>query len=122
MYYDTAAHVALELVKRLARSPLPSGLIINVNVPAIPLSELKGIQVTRQGERHFSEPLMPTLDGRNKRIYWLGEPGRIKDDSDGTDFHAIKNGYAAVTPMQIDMTAHHRIPEIHSWLNKTGKQ
>ena len=119
MYYDTAGSVALELVKRLNRSPLPAGLILNVNVPAIPLHELKGVQVTRQGERHFSEPLMPTLDGRNKRIYWLGEPGRIKDDSAGTDFHAISQGYAAVTPMQIDMTAHQRIGELQRWLKES---
>jgi len=118
MYYETAGSVALQLVKKLNRSPLPSGLILNVNVPAIPLEELKGIQVTRQGERHFSEPLKPTLDGRNKRIYWLGEAGRIKDDTDGTDFHAVKNGYAAITPMQIDMTAHRRIAEVQHWLAK----
>lgn len=117
MNYETAAKVAIELVKRMQKNPLPSGLILNVNVPPVSYDQLKGIQVTRQGERHFTEPLMPTLDGRNKRIYWLGEPGRIKDDSEGTDFHAVKNGYAAVTPMQIDMTAHERQSHVQQWIS-----
>lgn len=116
MNYDCAAQVAVQLVKRINELPLASGLIFNVNVPPVPYEQLQGIRITSQGERHFTEPLMPTLDGRNKRIYWLGEPGRIKDDSEGTDFHAVKNGYAAVTPMQIDMTARDRLEQVKNWL------
>ncbi|NCX93476.1 MAG: 5'/3'-nucleotidase SurE [Gammaproteobacteria bacterium] len=118
MHFDTAAQIALKLVKNLKRQPIDPGLILNVNVPNLPLSELKGIRVTRQGERHFSEPLVPTVDGRDKRIYWLGEPGRIKDGSEGTDFHAIHTGYVAVTPMRVDMTAHQMINKMQRWVEE----
>jgi 5'-nucleotidase len=117
-HFETAAHVAVELVKRLNHHPLESGLILNVNVPNVPLVELKGIQVTRQGEREFAEPLKPTVDGHGRNIYWLGDVGRSKDDTEGTDFHAVLNGYAAVTPMQIDMTAHRKISMVQKWLSE----
>lgn len=116
MHYETAAQVVVKLFKKLQHQALPSGLILNVNVPNIPLTDLKGIQVTRQGTRDFSEPLTLTTDGRNKPIYWLGEAGRIRDGSSGTDFHAIQERYASVTPLQIDMTAHQEMNIINDWL------
>lgn len=118
-YYDTAAKVAVDIIKRLEKNPLESGLILNVNVPNIPYDQLKGIKICRQGERHFSEPLMPTEDGRGRRIYWLGDAGKIKDDSDGTDFHAIKNHYASLMPMQVDLTHYKEIGTVQQWLEKT---
>ena len=115
-HYETSAHVVMELVKRLNRKSLESGLILNVNVPNVPISELKGIKITRQGDREFAEPLKPTIDGHGRPIYWLGDVGRSKDDVEGTDFHAVLSGYAAVTPMQIDMTAHRKIQVVQKWL------
>lgn len=116
MHYDTAASIAVDLVKNMKRNKLESGLILNVNVPNLPRDQIKGITVTRQGDRHFSEPLVPTVDARDKRIYWLGAAGRIKDDSPGTDFNAIHEGYVAITPMQVDMTAHQSINKVQHWL------
>ncbi|MDF2530186.1 MAG: stationary phase survival protein SurE [Gammaproteobacteria bacterium] len=116
MYYESSAKVACDLVKKLMHSPIDPGIILNVNVPNVPMEEIKGMKVTRQGERHFSEPLMPTEDGRGRRIYWLGESGKVKDDSEGTDFHAVFNNFVSVTPMQIDLTHYKRISATQHWL------
>jgi 5'-nucleotidase len=120
MNYDTAAQVVVKLFKHIQRKQLKSGLILNVNVPNISIEELKGIQVTRQGTRHFSEPLKLTEDGRGKPIYWLGEAGPISDGSPGTDFHAMQENYASVTPLQIDMTAHQDMNVITDWLQSSA--
>ena len=116
MFYETAAQVAVSLVQKMLAKPFATGVILNVNVPSIPYAELKGLEVTRQGDRHFSEPLMPSEDGRGRRIYWLGDSGKIKDGSKGTDFHAVHNKYASVTPMHVDLTAHKVIDHLHAWL------
>lgn len=116
-HFETAAKVAGDLVRQLIRHSLRPGIILNLNVPNVPLDQLKGVKVTRQGDREFSEPLKPTVDGHGRPIYWLGEVGRPKDDSDGTDFHAIHSGYAALTPMQIDMTSHRDINTVQKWLD-----
>lgn len=117
MYYDTSAKVACDLVKKLLHHPMRPGSVLNVNVPNIPYEELKGMKITRQGERHFSEPLMPTEDGRGRRIYWLGDSGKVKDDSEGTDFHAVYNNFVSISPMQIDLTDYKRISETQDWLS-----
>ncbi len=118
MYYETAAEVTIHLVKRIMESPPAGGIIFNVNVPAVPHHELRGIKPTRQGDRHFSEPVITSEDGRGRQIFWIGEVGKIKDGGEGTDFHAIHNHYVSVTPMQIDLTAHSHLTSLNTWLNK----
>ncbi len=116
MHYETAAQVVLNLVKRLQRQPMESGLIFNVNVPSVPGNVLKGVKICRQGHRYFSEPLQATVDGRNEKIYWTGRVGQIRDGGEGTDFHAVHQGYASVTPMHVDLTEHRRIGVLQDWL------
>ncbi len=116
IYYDTAAKVAVDLVKSLQKEPLKSGIVLNVNVPNVPYKELKGVKLTRQGDRHMCEPLMPTEDGRGRRIYWLGEAGRVSDGGEGTDFHVVHGGYVSVTPLQVDLTAHQEMNTVQRWM------
>lgn len=115
-YYETAAKVAIDLVNRVITRKFPEGTLLNVNVPNIPLADLKGTKITRQGERHFSEPLIPHTDGRGKPIYWVGKAGKVKDDSEGTDFHATKECYVSVTPMHVDFTRYQHLDEINDLL------
>ncbi|MDF2939489.1 MAG: surE [Gammaproteobacteria bacterium] len=118
MYYETSAKIACDLVKKFMHSPMENGVVLNVNVPNVPIEEIKGMKITRQGERHFSEPLMPTEDGRGRRIYWLGDSGKVKDDSEGTDFHAVYNNYVSITPLQIDLTNYQRMNSMQKWLEE----
>jgi 5'-nucleotidase len=115
MYYDTAAQITADLVKRVAAKSF-EGVILNVNVPNVTSEKIKGMMVTRQGDRHSSEPMMPTEDGRGRRIYWIGEAGKISDGGEGTDFHAVRQGYVSVTPMHVDLTLHDKINATQHWL------
>ena len=116
MYYDSAAKVTVDLIKQLQKQKLESGIVLNLNVPNVPYKEIQGIQLTRQGDRHLSEPLMPTEDGRGRRMYWLGGPGKVSDGGKGTDFHAVHSGYASVTPLQVDLTAHSSMNVVQGWM------
>jgi 5'-nucleotidase len=117
-YYKTAAVVAVKIIERLKSHPLPSDQILNINVPDIPLSELKGIKVTRLGHRHKAECMQKMKDPWQRDIYWYGLLGEELDGGEGTDFHAIANGYASVTPLTVDMTAHQSIKNIEDWLSE----
>src|SRR3989338_2527089 len=68
-HYDTAAQVAKIIVKRLQETPLTSDTILNVNVPDVLFSELKGIQITRLGTRHIAEPTIKGTDPRGRKIF-----------------------------------------------------
>lgn len=115
-HFETAAYVTVQVIKQLQAHPLPPDQILNINVPAVPLSELKGIQVTRLGKRHKAETMTSTTDPWGRRIYWYGSLGPELDAGEGTDFYAVANGYASVTPLHIDMTAYRSMANLQQWL------
>jgi 5'-nucleotidase len=115
-HYATAARVTLELVQRVIAGSLPADTILNVNVPDVPWNELKGMQATRLGHRHKSEPVIKELDPRGRPVYWVGPVGPEQDSGPGTDFHAVRSGYVSITPLDVDLTRYDAIDGIASWL------
>lgn len=115
-HFETAARVAVELLERIRKNPLPADTILNVNVPDIPLAELQGYQATRLGARHKAEPVIRTQDPRGREIFWVGCAGPEADAGPGTDFHAIRNHCVSVTPLQIDLTRYERLSQLGAWL------
>lgn len=117
-HFDTAGQVAVALLNRIKERPLPADTILNVNVPDLPFHELKGFQSTRLGQRHKAEPVVRATDPRGREIFWVGAAGPEQDAGPGTDFHAIRHHYVAVTPLQIDLTRYERIQTLADWLPK----
>jgi 5'-nucleotidase len=117
-HFETAAHYAVRLVEQLTRDPLPADTILNVNVPDAPLEAIAGIEATRLGNRHKSEPVIRDEDPHGQPIYWVGAPGSAADAGAGTDFHAIRNGYVSITPLQVDLTRYTAIDQVSSWLKR----
>jgi 5'-nucleotidase len=115
-HFDTAGRIAAELVTRLRDRPMSPDTILNVNVPDLPYEQLRGIQATRLGHRHKAEPVVRSEDPRGRPIYWVGPAGAEQDAGPGTDFHALREGYVSVTPLQVDLTRHPALPELARWL------
>ena len=115
-HYQTAARVVTALLDRMATDPMPADTILNINVPDVALSRLRGLQVTRLGQRHKSEPVIRSVDPRGESIYWVGPPGGEQDAGQGTDFHAVRAGYASITPIQVDLTRHQSLADTAEWM------
>ncbi len=115
-HFATAAEVARVLVAQLLKSPLQRALILNVNVPDVPYSELRGFRASRLGYRHRSEAVMRAADPRGRPVYWIGPAGEEQDAGPGTDFATVAEGYVSVTPLQVDLTRHAALPELATWL------
>ncbi len=115
-HYDTAAAVTCSILKALLREPLRTGRILNINVPDLPLDQIKGIRVTRCGSRHPSDRAIPQQDPRGNTMYWIGPPGEKLDAGQGTDFAAVDEGYVSVTALHVDLTAHAAQEVVSSWL------
>ncbi len=115
-HFATAAHVAHQLVQRYLANPVKEPMLLNVNVPDIPLAELKGIRVTRLGRRHKAEPVVKATTPRGETVYWVGAAGEAADAGEGTDFHAVASNYASVTPLQIDLTHSAQLAMIQDWM------
>ena len=116
VHFDTAAAVAVELVQKIERAPLASDIVLNLNVPNIPLSELAGVRATRLGFRHKSEQILKDIDPYGRPIYWVGPAGEGQDAGEGTDFFAIEQGFASVTPLKVDLTQHSAVKDLSDWL------
>ena len=115
-HLETAVQVAHSVLARHVRNPLPGHMLLNVNVPGIALDELRGTRVTRLGKRHFSEPVIKTTNPRGDPIYWIGPAGTAKEAGPGTDFHAVDNGWASITPLHVDLTGEAQMEAVTSWL------
>ena len=115
-HYATGARVAAVLVARLEQSPLSPDSIINVNIPDLPFDELAGFRVTRLGHRHKAEPVVRERDPRGRVIYWVGPAGLEQDAGPGTDFHAVREGYVSITPLQVDLTRHAALDGLARWV------
>ncbi|MGX2955813.1 5'/3'-nucleotidase SurE [Ursidibacter arcticus] len=115
-HFETAAQVVLDLLPKIKQDNIPTNQVLNVNVPNIPYAELKGMLATRLGDRSPAAEIIKQQDPRGANIYWIGASGKPIDESEGTDFYAIKNGYVSITPIQADMTAHQSIQTLKGLL------
>jgi 5'/3'-nucleotidase len=107
--YTEAARVAVAVAERVLTKGLPLLTILNLNVPVIP--RVKGIRLTRQGVRIYQDELEAT-----DSIYRIvgPEPGGNLEE-EGTDLWAVNQGYASVTPIHLDMTAHRFLADLAAW-------
>jgi len=115
-YYETAAAVVRELVPRLHQLIVAPRTVLNINVPDLPLDQLRGIHVTRLGHRELADAPVAAADPRGKVRYWLSGVGAVADKEPGTDFFAVEQGYVSITPLQIDMTQYAGMENLASWL------
>lgn len=115
-HYASAAQIAKQLVLKLRKDPLPKDTILNVNVPDLPLDEIRGFQVTRLGTRHVAEPTIKAVDPRGRKIYWIGQPGPEEDAGPGTDFYAVNMGYVSITPLHLDLTHYTVFEQLSGWV------
>jgi len=117
-YFDSAARVAAELVQKIDRTGLAPDVVLNVNVPDRPYDDLRGVRATRLGFRHKAEQILRDSDPYGRPIYWVGPAGEGQDAGEGTDFQAIEQGAASVTPLRVDLTRHEAVPGIAEWLQR----
>lgn len=115
-HFATAGRVARELAERCHARPFGAPVLLNVNVPDVPYDTLAGFRVTRLGRRHKAEPVVKQVSPRGETVYWVGAAGPAADAGEGTDFHAVDNGYVSVTPLQIDLTQAGQINDLSIWL------
>jgi len=117
-HFETAAEIAVRLVRRLTHEPLPADTILNVNVPDVPMAAIAGFEATRLGHRHMAEPMIRAADPHGRPVYWVGAPGPEADAGPGTDFHAIRRQHVSITPLHVDLTRYTALDQVSSWLQK----
>ncbi|MBI5291682.1 MAG: 5'/3'-nucleotidase SurE [Chloroflexi bacterium] len=113
--YETAAWAAARVVSRVAERGLPPYTLLNVNVPRVAVSDVKGFRITRQGLRVYRDALVERADPRGVPYYWIGGEAPTGMPDEGTDFAALADGYVSVTPLRLDLTAYDLLEPLREW-------
>ena len=113
--YHAAAHYAQRIARTVLTHGLPPGILLNVNIPDLPLEAIKGIAITRQARSRWEESFAERRDPYNQPYYWLTGRFVNLDDGDDTDLEAVEQGYVSITPLQHDLTAHAYRAMLNRW-------
>ena len=111
VHLDSAARKARDMVLALQQKQLitPNPWLLNVNIPNLPYEQIGAMKLCRLGKRHAAEKVIQQKSPRGETLYWIGAAGPVKDDAEGTDFHATALGHMAMTPLKVDLTDHDKL-------------
>lgn len=117
--FEGAVKYGEQIIRAVLEEKPATPLCLNVNLPAIPVGELKGVRVCRQTAGYWRERFVRHEDPRGREYFWLtGEYVNTEPEATDTDEWALKQGYVAVVPVQVDMTAYARLEEMRHLFEK----
>ncbi len=122
VHFETAARAALSLSKAILRNGLSEGTLLNVNVPNLPLDEIKGFRITRQDRAPYDTKVVKRVDPRGNIYYWIGGDRAETDGAEDTDIYAVRNGYISITPLQLDLTNYAEMERLERWEFKVSRE
>lgn len=94
---------------------IPKGVVLNVNIPAVKKSDIKGVKICRQAKAYWVEEFDKRKNPLGQEYYWLTGKFVNKDQGEDTDEWALKNNYISIVPVEFDLTAHHAIQGLNEW-------
>ena len=114
-HYEDSARFARMLAQRVLQKGLPFGTILNVNLPDLPLREVAGVRISRQGIAPLVESFEKRVDPRNRPYYWSGPDPQVFDRNPEVDGRALSDDYISITPVKCDATDYGLIEDLRQW-------
>ncbi len=102
--FSEAAEVAARTAVMIFDRGLTEGTLLNINVPNLPIHQIRGTVLTRLGKRIYHQMTVERVDPRGKRYYWIGGGEPDWERETGTDFDAIDRNLVSITPLHLDLT------------------
>jgi 5'-nucleotidase len=113
--FSYAADFAARLAVMVHERGLPSGTLLNVNVPAVPAAAIKGVKVTSQGKSNWDDHFDARRDPANREYFWLTGTMDVTDTDPSADQIAIQDGFVSVTPIHYDLTDRAMLDRLGEW-------
>lgn len=114
--FRAVTDVVASLARAILDNGLPANTFLNVNAPPLPSNEVKGVLITRLGQRVYRDILIERQDPQGKPYFWIGGEPPTGVVEDGTDYGAVARGYISVTPLSMDMTDYEYMQQMGQWL------
>ncbi len=115
--FSQAKKYIQEIVKKCLKNPMPKGIVLNVNIPNLQESEIKGIKVCKQANAKWEESFDERVNPHGKKYYWLTGYFNNMDKSEDADETALADGYISVVPVKFDLTAYEYVDKLGEILN-----
>jgi 5'-nucleotidase len=115
-HLEDSGAICRRLVTRALAHPLPPGILINVNIPDLPLERSHGMRVTHLGKRVYKDEIIANMDPRGRPYYWIGGEPPVWDPDEKSDFGATEDGYVSITPLLVDWTDFPALEQLRDWL------
>jgi 5'-nucleotidase len=113
--FSYAAKFAARLAALVIEKGLPEGTLLNVNVPAVPEEEIRGVMVTRQGSSKWDDTFEVRRDPANREYFWLKGSMLVTDTDPDIDQVAIRNNMVSVTPIHYALTDLEMLRRMSGW-------
>lgn len=113
--FEAAASFAKKIALQVLKNGLTAGVVLNVNIPKLEKSAIKGIKICRQAKANWVEEFDKRISPQGKEYYWLTGKFVNLDSGEDTDEWALANNYVSVVPVQFDLTAYHSIQKLNTW-------
>ena len=115
--FGEAGRVVHDLVKQFVAGGLDAHTLLNVNIPGLPRSQIKGVRVTHQSRTGYDDYYEKRTDPWGRAYYWItGELQRHFEQEPDSDLRALREGYVSVTPLHYDLTHYGAIPALRQRL------
>ncbi|UCD32571.1 MAG: 5'/3'-nucleotidase SurE [Desulfobacterales bacterium] len=113
--FDDAALFTAHLAEIVQKHGLPMGTMLNVNIPDMPINEIKGVRISKQGTMIYSEFIEKRIDPRNRAYYWHGHDTTTSSNNPEFDVTALAEDFISITPIQCDMTDYRLLEDLKRW-------
>ncbi len=110
--FEAAKYWVERIMRYTLQNPIQHGNLLNVNIPRLPLQEIKGARVCRQAEARWVEKFLEARDPSGQPYYWLTGEFISQDKAEDTDIWALENQYISVVPAMHDLTNYKSIPAL----------
>ncbi|MEL6389941.1 MAG: 5'/3'-nucleotidase SurE [Bacteroidota bacterium] len=110
--FSGAKHYADLLIRYALGHSFGETNLLNVNIPKLPVEDIKGFRVCRQADGNWTEEFIESKDPRGEKYYWMTGVFLLDDQSEDTDIWALNNGYVSVVPSMHDLTSYKSIGKL----------
>lgn len=117
--FEPAAQFVKSLAAKVLKEGLPKGVVLNVNVPSLKASQIRGYRFTSLGKHNYGDVIVEKIDPRGVPYYWIGGNPDQFEDHPGSDCEAYLEGVISVTPIHVDLTHRPSLKKMSTW--KLGK-
>jgi len=110
--FEGSKHYARKIIDFALSHKFEHSKLLNVNIPDLPISEIKGMRICKQGKSGWAEEFVEAKDPRGKPYYWMAGHFVLNEEDHDSDIHALGNDYVSIVPSMHDLTSHPAINEL----------